>query len=256
MSIADKTVVKDQYATSARLETRIRIHEKYSRNKQPFGEWIVSHYDLKPGEKVLELGCGTGNMWHDAARWLPGGAELILTDFSEGMLAEAQQNVPPLPGITFRQVDIQHIPYEDNAFDVVIANMMLYHVPDLHKGLSEVARVLKPKGRFICATVGAGGVYWWLENTLGIEEGKEYPFSLQNGADILGPHFAQVDMDQREDGLRVTNVEDLVDYVLSTAAFSDVKNRQRQEIYRLLDRFKVDGVIHIPKEYGMFVCRV
>ena len=52
MSIADKTVVKDQYATSARLETRISIHEKYSRNKQPFGEWIVSHYDLKPGERV------------------------------------------------------------------------------------------------------------------------------------------------------------------------------------------------------------
>ena len=46
--LKDEQVVRNQYATSARLETRISIHEKYSRNKQPFGEWIVSHYHLAP----------------------------------------------------------------------------------------------------------------------------------------------------------------------------------------------------------------
>lgn len=60
----------------------------------------------------------------------------------------------------------------------------------------------------------------------------------------------------REDGLAVTDTEDLVDYVLSTAAFSGLKNRERQEIYGLPDRFKKDGATRIPKEYGMFVCRV
>ena len=56
MSIADQIVVQNQYATSTRLETRISIHEQYSRNKQPFGEWILSHYHLQPDEKVLEVG--------------------------------------------------------------------------------------------------------------------------------------------------------------------------------------------------------
>ena len=50
MSIADRQVVNNQYASSERLETRISIHEKYSRNREPFGEWIVSHYALQPGE--------------------------------------------------------------------------------------------------------------------------------------------------------------------------------------------------------------
>ena len=80
MSIADQNVIRNQYATSARLETRISIHEKYSRNKQPFGEWIVCHYHLQPGEQVLELGCGTGSMWKGVT--LPAGCHVTLTDLS------------------------------------------------------------------------------------------------------------------------------------------------------------------------------
>ena len=254
-NINNPEIIRKQYGDTSKLDIRIALHQRYSTNQQPFGDWIMEHYHIQPGMRVLELGCGTGNMWKQADRWLPQDATLTLTDFSEGMLEAAMANVPALPNIDFRQVDIQQIPYEDNAFDLVIANMMLYHVPDLHKGLSEVARVLKQEGRFICATVGAGGVYWWLENTLGIEEGKDYPFSLQNGAEILGPHFAQVEMDQREDGMRVTNVEDLVDYVLSMASFSGLKEWPREVLRNKLLATAEDGVIAIPKEYGLFIAR-
>lgn len=254
-NINNTEIMRKQYSDSSQLDIRIALHQRYSTNQQPFGDWIMEHYHIRPGMRVLELGCGTGNMWQDAARWLPEDATLILTDFSEGMLETAKVNVPVLPNISFRQVDIQQIPYEDSSFDLVIANMMLYHVPDLHKGLSEVARVLKPDGRFICATVGQHGVSWWLENALGMEESKWYPFSLQNGADILSHHFAKVEMDQREDGLRVTNVEDLVDYVLSMASFSGFKQWSRDELRRLLLAKAEDGVIAIPKEYGLFEAR-
>ena len=65
--INDKTVVEKQYATSTNLNTRISIHDKYSTNKQGFGNWIFSHYEIDDGARVLELGCGTGSMWkgHD-----------------------------------------------------------------------------------------------------------------------------------------------------------------------------------------------
>lgn len=254
-NINNPDIMRQQYNDSSKLDIRIALHQRYSTNQQPFGDWIMEHYHIQPGMRVLELGCGTGNMWREAAKWLPKDASLTLTDFSAGMVETAMGNVPALPNISFRQVDIQQIPFEENRFDLVIANMMLYHVPDLDKGLSEVARVLRPEGRFICATVGAGGVFWWLENTLGIEEGKDYPFSLQNGADILRPHFAQVEMDQREDGLRVTNVEDLVDYVLSMASFSGLKEWPREVLREKLLATAVDGVIAIPKEYGLFIAR-
>lgn len=250
--VNDPKLVENQYASAEKLDIRIALHQKYSLNKEPFGDWILSHYHLEPGMRVLELGCGTGNMWHDAARWLPEGAELILTDFSEGMLAEAQKNVPPLPGITFRQVDIQQIPYEDGCFDAVIANMMLYHVPDLERALSEVARVLKPSGRFFCATVGEMGVARWLADVLGHAEGNRYPFSLQNGGEKLLRHFADVKKHIRPDGLRVTDVEDLAEYVLSMASFSGLRQWPREKLTALLAAQAEDGVIAIPKEYGLF----
>ena len=59
----DRSVVEQQYATATNLQTRISIHDKYSTNKMGFGNWIFSNYKIDPGMRVLELGCGTGDMW-------------------------------------------------------------------------------------------------------------------------------------------------------------------------------------------------
>ena len=61
--INNAATVKKQYGTSTNLSTRISIHAKYSTNKQGFGNWISDHYDIREGMKILELGCGTGEMW-------------------------------------------------------------------------------------------------------------------------------------------------------------------------------------------------
>ena len=182
--------IQAQYKTSENLNTRISIHEKYSTNQQPFGDWIVSHYDLRPGMKILELGCGTGDMWKNHLP-LPEGTELLLTDFSEGMLEAAKQNIQA-ENVAFRQVDIQEIPFPDASFDIVIANMMLYHVPDLHKGLSEVRRVLKPGGVFYCATYGVHGIMEYITGLLkdqNVSGSIGTTFTLQNGARTLSQHF-------------------------------------------------------------------
>ena len=252
--VNDANVMKVQYASDANLNVRMALHQKYSVQKQPFGEWIMQHYGIQPGMRVLELGCGNGSMWKEPDSYLPDDAELILTDFSEGMLNAARGNVPERKNISFAQVDIQQIPYPDRSFDLVIANMMLYHVPNLQRALAEVARVMKPEGRFICATVGEHGVSFWLEEVLGVTEGKKYPFSLQNGWMQLSAHFRRIDMDEREDGLRVTETADLAAYVLSMASFSGLKEWPYERLYALLEQQKENGVIRVPKEYGLFQC--
>ena len=78
----------------------------------------------------------------------------------------ARANAGTRKNVSFRQVDIQDIPYPDDSFDVVIANMMLYHVPDLRKGLTEVRRVLKPGGSFYCATTGTHGIAEYVQELL------------------------------------------------------------------------------------------
>ena len=250
----DAKSARQQYANADGLKTRMLLHQKYSTNKQPYSDWIMAHYGIQPGMTVLELGCGTGSMWAAPARWLPDSASLLLTDFSQGMLESARQNVPAQPNISFSMVDIQQIPYEDNSFDLVIANAMLYHVPDLDKGLREVARVLKPDGRFICSTSGTNGLPSWLASVLGTGESPSIPFNLQNGGAALAKHFAGVEMRMREDGLEVTDVNDLAAYVRSMISFSFVRQWPADELLARLNAQSEDGVIRIPKEYGLFLC--
>ena len=62
-NINDINKVSEQYSTPQNLDIRISIHKKYSTNKLGFGNWIYNHYEFFDGCKILELGCGNGNMW-------------------------------------------------------------------------------------------------------------------------------------------------------------------------------------------------
>lgn len=248
--------VRAQYSNASRLQTRISIHEKYSVNRQGFGSWIFSQYDLPENAHILELGCGDGSMWRNRAQHLPSGAQLLLTDFSAGMLAEAQKNVPDSPNIRFQQVDIQSIPFGNAAFDIVIANMMLYHVPDPDLGISEVRRVLKPGGKFYCATYGENGIGAYIQKMLadyGLKKTGNTVFTLQNGAPQLQKHFDHVEMRLYEDRLEITEPGDFADYILSMTSIMELGGIPRDELTRLIEARMANGILTVPKEYGTFI---
>lgn len=250
-------VIEKQYRTAANLNTRISIHQKYSTNKQPFGDWILAQYGISPGFRILELGCGTAQMWKGKEALLKDGVNLTLTDFSAGMLEAAKANTAEFGNISYAQVDIQSIPHADASFDMVVANMMLYHVPDLQRGLSEVSRVLKKGGKFYCATYGEHGIMEFVNETLRehhIRGSIGTTFTLQNGAASLAPWFSQVELRTREDGLAVTNIGDFVDYVLSMSSLTGLENADAKLLHLAFEKKAKDGVLYVPKEYGMFVC--
>ena len=247
-----------QYKTSQNLTTRISIHEKYSTNQQPFGQWIMSHYEIASGFRILELGCGTGQMWKGSLDLLPPETMLILSDFSSGMLDAAKNNLGAHPQLDYQIIDIQSIPFENDAFDMVIANMMLYHVPNLHRGLAEVRRVLKPSGEFYCATYGEHGIMEFINETLrdqGIHGEIGKTFTLQNGDAHLKQHFDTVQMDIRDDGLAVTDISDFVDYVFSLSSLTGIAESRRHDLYQAFQNKSVNGILYVPKEYGMFICK-
>ncbi len=84
----------------------------------------------------MELGCGTGDMWKNKEDLIRLCSRLTLSDFSKAMIAAAKSNIGEHENVEYKAIDIQEIPYKNETFDVVIANMMLYHVPDLAKGLA------------------------------------------------------------------------------------------------------------------------
>ena len=253
MSINRTEAVQAQYATADNLAVRIAFQARYSCNQQRFGPWITEQYDLRPCMRILELGCGTGEMWRGVT--LPEECSLLLTDFSAGMLETAQRTLTSRPEITFQQVDAQNIPCADNTFDMVIANMMLYHVPDLSRALAEIRRVLKPGGKFYCATYGEHGAVEAVAQWLNVDAAVRYTFTLQNGAAQLGQFFAQVEQRVYPDEFRITSVDDLADYLLSLTSMSQLAALPRDTLCQQLALHMKDGVIRLPKDYGLFICQ-
>jgi len=134
--------------------------------------------------------------------------------------------------------------------------MMLYHVPDLQKGLREVRRVLKEDGTFYCATYGEHGMMEYIYSLFAEYQflsHVNHNFTLQNGEAKLRPVFSEIRMFLYEDSLAVTHVEDMVDYIFSLTGMTDLQKLSRDKVRTVLEKNMQDGVLHVPKEYGMFI---
>ena len=250
--------VREQYQSTEKLSRRISIHEKYSTNPQGFGPWIAAHYDFPAGARVLELGCGTGGLWKGQEALIRRCSELWLTDLSPAMVAAARDTLGTAPPLRYGVEDIQSLPIPGASFDAVIANMMLYHVPDLQRALSEVRRVLKPGGRFYAATYGVHGIVEALCRILaplGLRDETNKRFTLQNGGAILGDFFPTVERFDYPDSLRVTDPEDLIDYLLSLPSMEAARALPREALRVRLTAAMEDGALELPKEYGLFVAK-
>jgi ubiquinone/menaquinone biosynthesis C-methylase UbiE len=85
---------------------------------------------------VLEVGCGSGQLWLVNHHRLPAGWHVILSDLSTGMLATAHRQLSPYGhDLRFVVHDAQALPFAAHSFDAIIANHMLYHVPGEGQGL-------------------------------------------------------------------------------------------------------------------------
>ena len=152
-SPADET--KTQYADSRKLAARARLYDGAVSEIDWF-VWVARNLPLTPGARVLEVGCGPGWLWERAEAELPFGIELTLTDASAGMVAEAMARVAGLPFARLEGLPAlaTALPFEDGAFDLVIAMHMLYHLENPAAGIAEMHRVLRPGGLLAVTTIG------------------------------------------------------------------------------------------------------
>jgi ubiquinone/menaquinone biosynthesis C-methylase UbiE len=184
---------------------------------------------------------------------------ITLTDLSDGMLDAAWRNLVPLGrNFKFEQMDAQSIPYGDKTFDAVIANHMLYHVPDRDKALHEIKRVLKDDGHLIATTVGKTHMeemYRFL-NHVNINERPgmfSNLFTLENGLEQLQNVFSQVNKSQYADNLEVTEIDPLIAYIRSSISATDLSEEKlgglKKELTAVLEK---EGKIFITKDSGLF----
>lgn len=134
--------------------------------------------------------------------------------------------------------------------------MMLYHVPDINKGLEQVRRVLKKGGVFYCATYGEHGIIEYLSKILsvyGVEDNINKNFTLQNGHEILNKTFSSVEKLEYVDSLAVTNIDDMVENIYSLSNMTSLNSVPKNVIRDILMNNTTNGILNVPKEYGMFI---
>ncbi len=259
-NMSSKTVIKEQYKNTINLKLRKSLHEKYSVNKFGFQKWMFEQYPFRTKIKVLELGSGRGELWdyyfeNDILQGYE--MDITLSDFSDGMVDYLQHSYLGKK-ISIKKIDILDIPFEKDTFDLIIANSMLYHVKDIDLALSEVKRVLKKEGLFYCSTFGMNGMTQYLYHALdelGIPYNHEsnISFTLQNGMQLLKKQFSKVERCDYEDALAIDKIEDYLEYIYSMASLQGLDRKKYDILLNYFNSKKVNGYLHVPKEYGMFV---
>ncbi len=260
-----------QYKSSANLDARAALHRRFRTAVTPWPVWVFDQLGLREGTAVLECGCGPGWLWRENLARILANCHITLTDLSPGMVAEAETALQNSGhDFRFQTADIQKLPFLDDSFDVVIANHMLYHVPDLPQALREVRRVLKGDGRFFTATNGQNHLreLWQIGRELWPAEDSPLhslvtaewtlSFRLENGAEQLTAVFPQVSLLRYDDHLAVTEVEPILDYLFSSS-FTGNETRPAPETItqvrqKLAQQIARDGAIHITKDTGLFSC--
>jgi SAM-dependent methyltransferase len=269
-------VVRQQYLTDKSLRVRQEIHAKYTVPRIDFNEWVMDSYNYRGGEVILDVGSGSGT-YHPLIQHRWPDVTYYGLDLSYGML----KNHSARTGLVL--ADAQRVPFPDDTFDLIMANHMMYHLPDIDEALVEFRRVLKPNGVLMTATNSAQSMpelqvlmrraILLLTRTGGTQVKPPTPaselFALENGSRQLARHFFAIVRQDLPSKLVFSEIDPLMKYIESTrkmrepqlpkdVAWDDVMMIMRQQITHLVNHLgelvinKLSGVL-LASDSGDFI---
>ena len=262
---------ENQYKSSRNLEIRGFLHKKYSIGSESWMTWLFKQYSFPLGAKILEFGCGTAYLWKENEKLISNTWEILLTDLSAGMLETAKTNIGKNynENIQYMVCNIEDTHSIKGEYDNIIANHMLYHVPNLDKALNNVHKLLKAKGLFYASTTSKNNfkemtsiISGFTGNNKARDLNKVIvdKFSLDNGMEILKKYFSNTEIRKQSDGLKITDAKPFAEYILSLNNVVDgiiiAQPEEIEELSRYCQKI-IDtvGYIYISKEAGTFICR-
>ncbi|MBN1201237.1 MAG: methyltransferase domain-containing protein [Anaerolineae bacterium] len=264
-------LTKQAYATDEHLALRYRTHELYSQPKIDFHKWVIECLTWRGDEWVLDVGAGPGSYgsyFELVQEHAPRGRHAA-GDLSFSMAQKARQH--PHAGHMFvLAMDVQALPFPDDTFDVVLANHMLHHVPDVEQALTEIRRVLRPSGCLVAASNSQDTMPEFDTlarrtcTLLGSPKQFKTPpdsFTLENGTVLLGRHFRAVARHDLPSALHFPEVEPVLAYLNSVRAirepqlpeeisWADFMDTMEKQILRLIRHF---GELQVHKLTGVLV---
>lgn len=207
-TLNDPESVRDEYADESRFAVRAGSWA-HATGPNPVEMYRAAVAEISP-RRVLEVGPGRG----ETAEWIARetGAKVIAIDQSARMVELTRAR-----GIDARVGDVQDLPFEDETFDCVVAAWMLYHVADLDRGLSEIARVLRPGGRLVAVTNSSRHSQ---ELKQLVRAKARSAFSAEHGEEVLRRHFSSVEC-RRAEGFVVWEPDEAIAYMRASVQLWD-----------------------------------
>jgi SAM-dependent methyltransferase len=235
-----------------------------------FADWVIDRIGLAGGEWVLDAGCGPGLYYDKMLK------KQHVHYVGMDLLAPMLVNHPARTDDGKLAVaNIETLPFDDNSFDVVMANHMLYHVNDVHRAVQEMRRVLKPSGVLVVATNSVNtmpelqvlmrrAIVLLTRGGAAQVRAPELPsdrFALENGTRLLAKYFYAVVRHDLPSALVFPEVEPAMAYLESTrdlrekslpadVVWDDVMMIMRQQINQLVKHL---GELVINKAAGVLV---
>lgn len=271
----NRDAVRRMYETDEALRIRQETHERYSNPPQDFVGWALDCVQWRGDERVLDVGCGPGTWYSRLHERFPN-IEYVGLDLHPAMI----EKHPLRSSLTI--ADAARLPHSDEHFDVVMANHMLFHVPDTNAVVEEVHRVLKPDGLFMATTNSLHNlpelqVLFRRAITLLTPAGSAVgamplysdTFTLESGTRLLARHFYGVVRYDMPGSFVFPSVDPVLAYIESTRSlrepllpagidWDEVMLIIREQVNRLVEHFgelvmnKLSGVL-IATDRGGFI---
>ncbi len=241
-----------------------------------FVSWALGLIPLTTGAVILDAGCGWGRFtWPLIEEFGVDSPNVYCVDSSLGMALSAKKEAHRRRHYSkFAAAEIQALPFPTGHFDGVMANHVLYHLPDIGAGVKELARLVNENG-WLLATTNSDHIrvpvleyHYKALDILGIDDESQNgsPFSMENGKRLLEEGFKEVDLEYFEDSTRYSSADEfLASYkkigryhnLLARADVDQERKRQLPVLVHQQAQDEIDrmGELLSPVRMGAFVCR-
>lgn len=145
--------VQDMFARIARRYDRANTVLSFGQDRR-WRRVAVRMADVRPGDAVLDVACGTGALTRALARRVGSDGNVVGVDFTQAMLDIAQQRPSRGAATTYQWADAQDLPFDDGAFDAATIAFGIRNVDDPARGIAEMARVVRPGGQVVALEFG------------------------------------------------------------------------------------------------------
>jgi ubiquinone/menaquinone biosynthesis C-methylase UbiE len=262
----------------ARLQRRVQRYgwdkasawyERYWRQQlHPAQERLLALAQLRPGEQVIDVACGTGLVTFDAAQAVGPSGRVVGTDLSQEMVDRATEQVRALawPHVEFLRTDAEDLKVPSDSFDVWLCGLGLMYVPDPARAMSEAHRVLHTGGRASAAVWGTRNRCGWAEIFPIVDRrvaSEVCPMFFQLGTgDTLrhvfeGAGFTDVRLERIASVLHYESPEDACGaaflggpVALAYSRFDDrVRSESQAEYLASIEQYRHGGTYDVPGEF-------